>query len=362
MPIGLIKSGLPPGRRAASGGISHSNLLAAPTVSSDVLPVAAPDASFSAHSGDAMAVFDPALHQEVAGTQQALEFLDQLGSQLEGLRDELKGHLTPTRDPGGQRLMNASTADRSALDTKIRQFQESLQRQSAATAGTLDGQLGYHAAGDARQTFTVRGLDLNALRSNGSSETLNFSVGGQGHAAASAVVIEPGLPDAALVHRFDRALAPSGVRAALDAQGELTFSARESEWSNVRDTIAVKGEGRRFPTGQFSPVRAVAMNPVLRPQEWGTTDLAALRNTRQEVFKAQGLVRQARLVVSQKLAEAGSRIGATALDGIWSAAFTQNFTAAALRSDYVALSSLSTALRHISRDRVTSLLSLPTSG
>jgi hypothetical protein len=332
-------------------------------VSSDALPVDLPEAAFGALSSGAGLAFDPALGQEIAGAQQALEFLDELASQLKDLRDELKLRLPSARDAGGLRATwNAAAADPAALDTKIRQFQESLHRRSSATAGTLDRQLGYHPAGDARLSFTVRGLDLTSLRGNGSSETLNFSVGGQGHAAASSAVIEPGISDAALAHRIDRALAPCGVRAALNADGELTVSTQESDWPGVRDTIAIKGEGRRFPTGQFSPVRAVAVSPILRPQEWGTTDIAALRNTRQEVFKAQGLVRQASQVVSQQLEAAGSRIATNPADGAWSAQFTQGFAAAALRSDYSTTSLLAPALMHISRERVTSLLCLPPSG
>lgn len=360
MPIGSVSSGQPARRRAAAGGVARPSAHPPLAVMSDAPQTHTQAVGIGALSSRDTSALDPALNQQIAGAQQALEFLDQLGTQLQSLRGELSRRLAPTYDTHGNPVASTSAAaDTATLDAKIQTFDESLQRLSAATGGTLDCQLGYSACGDSRQRFTVRGLEMSSLRANASSETLNFSVGGQGHATASSVTIEPGLSNAALVHRFDRALARSGVRATVDAQGELDFSVKQADWPNVREAIAVQGEGRRFPTGQFNQVRTVPATPALRPNEWSTQDLAALRNTRQEVFKAQGMVRQARLVVSQALAETGSRLAKPAVDAVWSSEFTQGFAALAKRSDYLALSAMTPALMGISRERVMTLLSLP---
>ncbi|MGO8856073.1 MAG: hypothetical protein ACLQO1_10235 [Steroidobacteraceae bacterium] len=315
----------------------------------------------------ALSAVDPGLNERISGAQQAIEFLDGLAAQLAELRGHLSMQLAQAKSGGS----NAGAADTpmepTVLDTQIQRFNEFWLGRTAATAGTLDSQLGFSAPGEARQRFTMRGLNMDSLRAHGSPETLYFSVGGKGQPAASSVAIEPALSNAALVHRFDRALAPSGIRARQDAQGVLSFSVLESAWPNVRDTLAVMGEGRRFSTGRFNQLRLVAEAPVLRPEEWGTTDIAALRQTRQDVFKAQGVVRQARLVVAQALADAGDQLegqgaptGPAASEAAaWCTEFTKIFEGAAGRSDYLAMSSITSALMGISRQCVMTVLSPP---
>jgi hypothetical protein len=315
----------------------------------------------------ALSAVDPGLNERISGAQQAIEFLDGLAAQLAELRGHLSMQLAQAKSGGTNAGAADTPMDSTVLDTQIQRFNEFWLGRTAATAGTLDSQLGFSAPGEARQRFTMRGLNMDSLRAHGSPETLYFSVGGKGQPAASSVAIEPALSNAALVHRFDRALAPSGIRARQDAQGVLSFSMLESAWPNVRDTLAVMGEGRRFSTGRFNQLRLVAEAPVLRPEEWGTTDIAALRQTRQDVFKAQGVVRRARLVVAQALADAGDQLegqgapaGPAASEAAaWCTEFTKIFERAAGRSDYLAMSSITSAMMGISRQCVMTVLSPP---
>lgn len=302
---------------------------------------------------------DPDFNRQVAGTQQALEFLDRSGAELQGLKVALSARLAAT-----QISFANEGADASALEQQIRRFADLWRQRPTATAGTLDDQLGYNASGQARRKFSVRGLQMSSLRA-GDRETLSFAVGGSAQRAAS-VVIEPGLSEAALVQRFDRALAPGGIRTIRDAQGELGFSVPESAWSTVRDTLAIKGEGRRFPTGQFSQLRLVPEQPAIRPQDWSAGDTASLRRTLQHVVAAQDAVRDTRQSVNRALADAGSRLQPQTAEGEakaqadaqWSATFAQTFEATAGRGDYRALSAVTPALSGVNRDRVTALLRL----
>jgi CheY-like chemotaxis protein len=145
------------------------------------------------------------------------------------------------------------------------------------------------------------------------------------------------------VHRFDRALAPSGVRAAQSAEGILVFSVLEAQWPAIRETFSVMGEGRRFSTGRFNRVRITPEASLLQPQEWNRADIAGLRGMRQEVFLAQSLVRRARQIVARAYADTGAHLDAQAAarapaaEASWCAGFTETFVATAQRADYIAV-------------------------
>jgi len=232
-----------------------------------------------------------------------------------------------------------------------------------ASAGTLDASLQFHADGAARQTFRVRGLELSSLRS-GSPEIVSFAVGSAAPLGVASVAIEPGLSAEAIVRRLDRALAGIGIRASASGEGELRLSVPESDWPRVRDTLSVRGEGQRFPTGRFSQVRAIADQPAVRPQEWQTHDAAALRATREKVFVAEGVVRQARKVVAQDLAAAGNALesASSKMDARAREVLTLSeqigvaLGTAASSVDYGALAAALPAVNGISREKVSTLL------
>lgn len=309
--------------------------------------------------------FDSQLNDRISGAQQALQFLDRLGAQLQALRSGISQHLVRTQ--GGLTAAATMAVDSSAIDAQIQQVNACWLERQSVTAGTLNCRLEYGAPGEARQNFAVRGLDFDSLRANRSFEILHFAIGDKGHRAGSSVAIESGLSNAAFVNRFDRALAPSGVRAAQSAHGALTFSVLEPAWSTVRDTFSIMGEGHRFSTGRFNRVRVVPEAPVLQPQEWSSAGIAGLRSTRQEVFKAQGAVRQARQIVARGLTDAGAHLEAeiaatgarAAAEALWCAEFTETFVEAASRPDYLALASFGPALMGISRQRVITVLGRP---
>lgn len=213
----------------------------------------------------------------------------------------------------------------------------------------------FHPAGDALQRFSIRGLQRNALQT-GDRETLSFAVDGRTQRAAT-VVVEPGLSGSALVRRFDRALSSLGIRTERDPQGELSFSVPESAWAAVRNTLSIKGEGRRFPTGQFSQLKLTPEPPTIRPQDWSADDL---RTTLRQVFNAQASVRQSYQRVTDALREAGDRLQQRSdlTEASRNAAFSQSFESAAGSSDSQSLSAILPALLRLDRDRVMSVLRL----
>jgi hypothetical protein len=285
---------------------------------------------------------DREFNRQVNGCQQALAFLEQAGSRLRTLQVALKD----------------SKAAAPAVENQIQAFDALLRNRSVATGGTLDNRLEFHPAGDAPQRFNIRGLQRSALQA-GDRETLSFAVDGRTQRAAT-VVVEPGLSDAALVQRFDRALSSLGIRVERDPQGELSFSVPESAWAGVRNTLSIKGEGRRFPTGQFSQLKLTPEPPSIRPQEWSTDDS---RTTLRQVFNAQASVRQSYQQVSDALREAGDRLQqqsdlAQTVDPSRNAVLSQSFESAVGSNDPQSISAILPALLGLDRNRVLSVLRL----
>ena len=138
------------------------------------------------------------------------------------------------------------------------------------------------------------------------------------------------------------------------------FDTPESNWTNVRDTIAVQGGGNRFPTGQMNRVKADPEAPMIQPELWHTADSEALRQTLAQVVQALAQIEAAIAQVSVALSQASSQVqDAAPVDntvGMDQAA--QNFVTTTNQPGYQSLLSLTSALVGISRERVISLLGL----
>ncbi|NMG34624.1 hypothetical protein GRF61_09230 [Azoarcus sp. TTM-91] len=296
------------------------------------------------------------LNRQVAGAQQALNFLDQAGNRLQALKSTLSGKLAEKSDGGA----GPSAAD-ARLAEQLRQFSALWRKRGAASAGTLDGQLQVVQAGSAQQRFRIRGLDADSLRS-GDKETLSFSAAGK----QVSVAVDPAAGETAVLRRLQSALAPIGMGVERSG-GSLVFSVAEGDWPVVRDSLAVKGGGQRFPTGQFNRVRAEAEADAIQPQSWRADDTEAARQTLQEVLAALDLIRQARNTISRGLAEADARMqprhkvgsgAAEADESDWAASFVQRFEAMAEKPDFNVFAAVAPALTAVSRDRVMALLGM----
>jgi len=301
------------------------------------------------------------LNRQVAGAQQALNFLDQAGNRLQSLKGALSGKLAEKKADSG----TGSGSD-AKLNEQLRQFNALWRQRDAATAGTLDGQLKVVQAGSAQQRFKVRGLDADSLRS-GDKETLSFAAAGK----QASVALDPAAGETTALRRFQNALAPMGIGVQRSG-GSLVFSVAEGDWPALRDSLAVKGGGQRFPTGQFNRVRTEAEADAIQPQSWRADDTDAARQTLQEVLTALDLIRQAKSTINRSLAEADARMqpqqkstasgaaaagGATTVDeSDWAASFVQRFEAMAEKPDFNVFAAVAPALMAVSRNRVMALL------
>jgi hypothetical protein len=336
----------------AAGSARGSTAVRAVAVDRAVVPTAMPAdiSSDTALPRSGLRGWNTQLNRQVADAQQALSFLDDAAGQLQDLRGDLSNRLAG-RAPRGD---SAPVAD------KLRRFDASWRTRPSATSGSLGPQLEFSSPQPAVQRFTVRGLDLRSLQ-RGDPETLSFTVStAPSTAQPLPVQLAPGLSDDAIAQRFDQALAAANIRVKQGDDGSLQFSVREGDWPAVRDSLAVKGGGKRFPTGQFNRVRTDAEPEAVQPQQWKADDADAMRQTLQQVLQALDRVREAKGAVGGELARAGQQVqDAAPADGAdWARATAQDFAALANQTGYDAFSSITAALVGVRKDRVLSLLSL----
>jgi hypothetical protein len=348
-----------PGRQVASHSLERAAAARSSAAAgvAEIRPISATtEAANEAHSSrmgpmrGGLRSLDTQLNQRVTASQRTIEFLGHVDAELQSLRTRLSAEIGVGHSEGD------GVAE---LSQQIRRFDALWRQRHAATGGALDNQLDQVEPGAAQQRFKVRGLTIDSL-TKGDAETLYLAVGGRTE-RAGAVTIEPGLDAAEIAQRFDRALAPSGVRVTQDRHGELVFSVREGDWTNARDLLAIKGDGRRFPTGQFTAARIVPEEPLIRPRGWSVENRTAMRETLEKVTAAQEVVRHARRLATEALNDEGRNLtrsaDAEAQERTWSAEFARMFAATAGKGDYRTLSALSPALLGMHRDRVTALLS-----
>jgi hypothetical protein len=145
-------------------------------------------------------------------------------------------------------------------------------------------------------------------------------------------------------------MAPMGVRAGLDGQGALVFSTPESNWSEVKDSIAISGRGR---------VSTEEVPSNLAPQQWNTgSGNDGLRSSLREVVQALERVRRSRDAASNALSAATVEMTQATTPPPEAAVAAQEFASTAANPDYESLLSLTSALVGVSRERVLALLGL----
>jgi hypothetical protein len=279
------------------------------------------------------------LQDQVAGAQQALDYLERVANQLEALKGELTAKLAGTRN--GSRLQ---------LEVQARQLAQTLSERKKTGGGSVDSNLNYSTK-PATQRFRIRGLDIASLKQS-APQNISFSVGSAGGPQMS-VAIEPDQSNQEVARALDRALAPMGVHASLDENGELVFTTPESNWSSVKDSIAVSGRGR---------VTTEELPANLAPQLWNvsaeTGNADALRQSLREVVQALERVHRSQAAASAALQAASVQVADASTPPPDMTIAIDDFGKVAASTDYESLIALTSALVGVSRDRVLALLGL----
>ncbi|HGL4260777.1 hypothetical protein [Burkholderia dolosa] len=298
-------------------------------------------AAFTAHHAQ--------LNADVTAAQRALAFVETAGGQLRGLKRAISAVLS-----------GASGAERDGGDAaaRIARFGALWRDRAALAGGVLDAQLVVHPAADAVCMFRMRALDVEQWRSGG-AETLTFYPAGLGKQAVSVSFKDELLDAIDFTRRLDRALAATGIRAALAADGQVDFTVTESRWPAVRDHLMVQGGGKRFPGGRPSRAQVDAVPEAVDPAHWKLTDLASKRATLRNVVRALDGLTEVDRVLRVQLNNAAQRLRGDTHESTDAQAMTvvQSVSGVLVEAaDFKVLSVVTSTLFGLSRMRVDALL------
>ncbi|WP_326536784.1 hypothetical protein [Pseudorhodoferax sp.] len=310
-------------------------------------PAPAPPATAAVHAG--LRGLDAQRNARVASAQQALAYLERLAPRLRNLQTDL-GRVVAGQPVPGERLENQRS--------RIGQIWN---ERSAVAGGELDAQLDYTPGQPATRSFTVRGLEQPAQ----ARETVTLAVGMPSAARPGArVTLDPDATPQAQAKAFDQALRPLGLQAEADTGGGVRFSVAETRWPQVRDGLAVQGEGRQFAAGRLHRVAADPQPDALTPQQWTLQDEAGAQRAAQQVGTALQRTEAARDSARSVLNEDRAALAdaSAAQDAAWAGRFGAEF-AASLRGEgrlretgYGQQAALGAALWGLDRQRVERLL------
>jgi len=237
------------------------------------------------------ASFSIQLNQQLSALQSAERYLGDLEYRLSNLKLALSRELSAARG-----------SDKETVRQAMRQVNDLLERRAERSGNALDSALKLHLNEPVRSRFSLPGLDsLEAIRQSG-KETLLFSAGRSGGEPA-AVVLKEGLGDQQMLRSFNAGLAQLGIRAELDENGRLKFSARESDWQAMRGQLAVQGEGKLFPKGRYTRLEGREDRILELPDEPALDSRQELRAQLDSVVAALDKVVDMREQIAQRREE-----------------------------------------------------------
>nr|MBO2509534.1 hypothetical protein [Gammaproteobacteria bacterium] len=189
------------------------------------------------------ASFSVQLNQQLSAMQSAESYLGELSARLGQLKLSL-----------ARELSNAQGGDRKGLARQIEETAELLSQRAERSGNSLDANLQLRLYEPVRSRFSMEGLESIANVRSAGKETLLFSAGRK-LIEPLAVVLDEGLSEQQILRRFNASLGQAGIRAELGQGGELKFSAPESEWRQLKEHLAVQGEGGLFPKERATRVK-----------------------------------------------------------------------------------------------------------
>ena len=282
---------------------------------------------------------------QVSKAQMTLDFLIALGQAL-GLLGQAARH---------QRKL-PSEAALARMRIALQQVQELWAQRPARTLDSLDECLQWSPERVARKPFLLAGWSWETLQalSAQDKELVSFCLLGQDGAHGTWQASQTRSAGASR-HALAAALAPLGMQLG-PLEQPLQLSVDERCWPQVQQRFMVKGNGKRFPAGQWVSPRLVSSPQALRVDSWSAADAAAVQAlaaelpaARERVLQAQAAVRAFQHDAGQSLDDVGARTTAVQ-------AFAQAFAQAGQMPAYDWILAVVPAVRAVSRRRVARLL------
>ncbi|UNG18879.1 hypothetical protein [Stutzerimonas zhaodongensis] len=293
--------------------------------------------------------FSLQLNQQLSSMQSADSYLGDLQTRLSQLKLSLSRQISSPQ-PNGEESIRQT----------VQQVGELLKERSKRSGNSLDANLKLRLTEPVRSRFSLQGLEsLEKIRQSG-RETLLFS-GGRQLAEPVAVVLDDEMSDEQILRRFNGSLGQAGIRAELDPNGELKFSAREGDWQKLKGQLAVQGEGKLFDQGRYVRVQSEDEQLLSFPEELQLDSFRELRRLLDSVVAGLDKVTSLREQLSNRQQEIREFLArqAHADEKQWAMDFSRSVFNLMQRSpsSYAAVTQTVVAQATISRFAVVSLLS-----
>lgn len=281
---------------------------------------------------------------QVSRAQMTLQFLQRLEPLLAALQTMARR----------QQLWPAPAAQ-ARLDLALEQLQTHWARRYPDTLGSLDECLQWSPWQRARRRFELAGWNAATLNASQprDRELVSFSLLDQAHGAWLA---EYGRSPNASRYALAAALAPLQIQLHADPQS-LPMSVDERLWPRVLERLVVKGNGQRFPAGQWASPQLLANPQAVQIAAWAAKepqDIEALMNLAHAASQQVAEVcRQLQDFQQEAAYSIASEEGAHWAQII---AWSQAFADAGQQPNYQWIQAVVPAVRAISRRRVVRLL------
>lgn len=183
------------------------------------------------------------LNQQLSSMQSAEQYLRELSNQLSALKLNISRQLSSPQ----------TSNERESIERTLQQVNTLLEQRSKLSGESLDATLKLRLNEPLRSHFSIEGLEsIDTIQRSG-NETLLFSAA-RALPEPVAVVLEDDMSDEQILRRFNGSLGQAGIRAELNQDGALKFSAPEQSWQALKGQLKVQGEDKLFAKGAFNPV------------------------------------------------------------------------------------------------------------
>lgn len=277
--------------------------------------------------------------------QMALAFLDSLLPAVDQLSQTSQRQ---RKLPSSAGLLRAQQALQSVQSIWLQRYQ--------ATLGSLDECLHWSPVQRARKYFSLAGWGSHSLQAQHANdrELVSFSLMGQDH-AHGAWLAQFGRSTMASQYALAAALSPLQIQ--LHMQPAMELSVDERLWATLQERFVVKGNGQRFPAGQWVNAPMQSRAQAVQPGQWQVSDEASLQLLQIQLADVQQRLAKLRTQLLQFAADARQTLHSGGTER-WQQmqAFAQAFSDAGQAPAYDWVSAVVPAVRAISRRRVARLL------
>lgn len=236
--------------------------------------------------------FSLQLNQQLSAMQSAERYLSELSDQLSVLKLSLSRQLSSSQ----------SSSERDAISGTLQRLNNLLEQRAKRSGESLDAGFKLRLNEPLRSRFSLQGLEsIEAVQRSG-KETLLFSAG-RHMSEPLAVVIDDDMSDEQILRRFNNSLGQAGIRAELDQDGALKFSAPEIAWQNIKQQLRVQGEGKLFSKASTTAVISHDDGLLAFPLELSQDTFRELRQLLDSVVSALDRVGALREQLSQRQAD-----------------------------------------------------------